>query len=44
MSLVQLFDIVHFEKVGFQKVWYETGFFEKTKCSIKAVIKCFLKN
>ena len=31
------------EKWGFQKVWYETEFFEKIECLVKAVKKCFLK-
>ena len=43
MSLVQLFKIELFEKWGFQKVQYETGLFEKAKCLVKAVKKCFLK-
>ena len=32
MSLVQLFDIVLFEKVRVLKVRYETGLFVKTEC------------
>ena len=44
VSLVQLFEIELFEKKwGFQKVRYETRFFEKIECLAKTVKKCFLK-
>ena len=36
VSLVQLFDVVLFEKVR-----YETGIFEKAKYLIKTVKKCY---
>ena len=32
-----------FKKWGFRKVHYETGFFKKAECLVKAVKKCFLK-
>ena len=34
MSLVQPFKTGCFEKVGFQKVRYEIGFFEKVECLV----------
>ena len=43
VSLVRLFEVRLFEKLSFQEVHNEKVIFQKAKCLVKAVKKCFLK-